>query len=267
MNPDLACAGGGSACTTCRRLSPNRPRAGRGERLSCLSATGSQEDGPLGPAGHPLRAREGRVGGAVRAEVRLLAGARGRGRGPLSRLRRLGQRLRAGEVPQVPAGVPGGVLVQGAGSVPVVRCEEGGGAGGVPGRRGRGGRGPRPVGVHDPEDAACVPPAPPGAAGEVVTGRGGDGEGASGGSGRRGSSRVGGRGPDLCRCSGKTRGSTQRNSSRASSSRSRTRDGTSCVTTAPTRAERGVSATRHRVGSRATAHARPRSPLPRSGPP
>jgi hypothetical protein len=31
----------------------------------------------LGSSRHALRAREGRVGGAVRAEVRLLAGARG----------------------------------------------------------------------------------------------------------------------------------------------------------------------------------------------
>jgi hypothetical protein len=48
-----------------RRLYPNRPRAGRGERLSHLPATGSQEDGAVGPSRHPLRASEGVVGGTV----------------------------------------------------------------------------------------------------------------------------------------------------------------------------------------------------------
>ena len=88
-------AGGLSTGVSRRRLSPNRPRAGRGERLSHLPATGSQEDDALGSSRHPLRASEGIVGGAVRAQIRLLAGAGGRGCGPVSRLRHLGQWLRA----------------------------------------------------------------------------------------------------------------------------------------------------------------------------
>jgi hypothetical protein len=46
--------------------------------------------------------------------------------------------LRAGAVPPVPAGVPGGLLLQGARAVPLVRGQAGGGARRISRRRGRG---------------------------------------------------------------------------------------------------------------------------------
>ena len=59
-------------------LSP-RLWAGSGERLSRLPAAGPQEDCALGSCRHTLRAGQGGLGGAVRAEVRLLAGPGGWG--------------------------------------------------------------------------------------------------------------------------------------------------------------------------------------------
>jgi hypothetical protein len=145
------------------------------------------------------------VGGAVRAEVRLLAGVGGRGGCAVSRLRHLGQWLCPCALPEVSAGVPGGLLVQGARVMPVVRGQAGGGAGGVPRGRGRGGRGPRPVGVHHPEDAAGVLPLSPGAAGRVVASGGGDGERAPGGGGHGGE----GLSPRSGRCGSNLRGPGQ----------------------------------------------------------
>jgi hypothetical protein len=72
-----------------RVLPASLPRlwAGRGERLSHLSAAGPQKDCALGSSRLVLRPGQGGVGGAVRAQVWLLAGSGGRGSGALSRLR------------------------------------------------------------------------------------------------------------------------------------------------------------------------------------
>ena len=67
--------------------------------------------------------------------------------------------------------------------MPVVGGRAGGGARGVSRGRGRGGRWARPVGLHGPEDAAGLLPAPPGASGGAVAGGLRDGEGVDVGGG------------------------------------------------------------------------------------